>query len=287
MADDGPASAAGRVVLLGAAGVTGRATLPRLLDAGYRVTAHSRRPQRSADPRVTWHDGDIAADETLLRAIVDGADAVIDLRVALPTSLRTLGALAQYRKVRDTAMGQVVDACLECAVPRIVRDTVTMVYRDGGDRLLDEDSAVAAPGPMRANLAAEEHARRFTRSGGVGVALRFGMIHGDDPLTAMIESVARRGWFAIPGRADAYVAPLALADVGTAVVAALRAPAGLYNVADEPLTRAQWAADYARRVGRDRLRLIPGWLGGPMGRSQRVSSARFTEATGWRPSRRA
>lgn len=280
-----------RVVLLGAAGVTGRSALTALRAAGCEVLAHSRRVGTGADlpmpddDAVRWVGGDIIDDGAHLRRVLDGADAVIDLRVALPTSLKTVGAMRHYSSVRDKALGAVVDACMHLQVPRVVHDTVTMVYRDGGAQWLDESSPVSAPGPMRANLTGEEHLRRFTEGGGTGVDLRLGMVHGgpDDPITAMLESAARRGWFGLPGRADGYLATIAVVDVGRAVVAALGAPAGIYNVAEEPQTRAAWRAEYARRAGRRDLRSLPGLLGGPMGRSQRVSSALFAETTGWSP----
>lgn len=80
-------------------------------------------------------------------------------------------------------------------------------------------------------------------------------------------------------------------DVGPAVVAALTAPAGVYNVVDdEPLRRAEWIALLAESVGRTRLRQPPAIataVGGPplrsLARSHRVSAARFREVTGWRP----
>lgn len=275
-------SAGDKVVVLGASGVTGSATLPRLLEAGYAVTAHSRRPAPlSLD--VSWVGGDIVTDRAALRELLDGAAAVYDLRVSLPTSLRTAGAIRQYKAVRDKAFREVVDACMQLNVPRLVHDTVTMIYRDGGDRWLDESSPVSAPGPMKANVAGEEHLGRFSAGGGIGVGLRLGMLQGDDPMSAAIESLAGKGWLAIPGSADAYLSPLPIEDAGAALALALTAPAGLYNVAAEPITRAEFARALAHRVGREDLRLLPGLLGGPLGRSQRVSSAKFRDATGWAP----
>lgn len=276
-------SAGDKVVVLGAAGVTGTATIPHLVEAGYAVTAHSRNP-RGGDGPVRWASGDIVTDRAALRDLLDGAAAVFDLRVALPTSLRTAGAILQYKEVRDTAFREVVDACMHLEVPRLVHDTVTMVYRDGGDRWLDEDSPVSAPGPMKANLAGEGHLRRFTEGGGAGVGLRLGMLQGGDPMTAMIEGAARRGWLAIPGRRDGYLSMLPIEDAGTALAAALSAPAGIYNVATEPVTRAHYARSLAEAVGRRPLRTLPRFLGGPLGRSQRVSSAKFRAAAGWAPS---
>ena len=272
-----------KVVVLGGSGVTGTATLPHLVEAGYTVTAHSRSPQADEGP-VTWASGDIVTDRAALRDLLEGAVAVFDLRVALPTSLRTAGAIFEYKAVRDMAFREVVDACMQLGVPRLVHDTVTLVYRDGGDRWLDEESAVSAPGPMRANVSGEEHLRRFTEGGGVGVGLRLGLLHGDDPITAKLEDVARRwGWLGIPGRPDAYLSMLPIEDAGAALAAALTAPAGIYNVAAEPITRSEFSRALAEKVGRRSLRALPGFLGGPMGRSQRVSSAKFRAAVGWAP----
>lgn len=286
------AGSARRVVLLGAAGATGRSALAALREAGCTVVAHSRRVGTGGalpyadDDAVRWVGGDLVGDGAHLRRVLDGADAVIDMRVSLPTSLKKAGAIRQYRTVRDTGLRQVVDAALQMRIPRIVHDTITMIYRDGGGAWLDETSPVSAPGPMGANLAGEGHVRRFTEGGGTGVSLRLGQVHGDpadDPFMAAAESAALRGWFLFAGRADGYMSTIALSDVGRAVVAALEAPPGLYNVAEEPRTRGEWRRELARRAGRPDLRALPGFVAGPLGRSQRVSSARFTEATGWRP----
>ena len=74
------------------------------------------------------------------------------------------------------------------------------------------------------------------------------------------------------------------------MVAALGAPAGTYNVADSvPLRAAEFDAALAAAVGRARLRaparplmrLAPTLR--VVARSQRLSTARLREATGWAP----
>jgi hypothetical protein len=79
-----------------------------------------------------------------------------------------------------------------------------------------------------------------------------------------------------------------LDDTGTAVVAALKAPAGTYNVTDETTTRGEQMDALAHAVGVRRLVAAPQALTkvGPLNyaaRSQRVSNKRFQGATGWRP----
>ena len=90
---------------------------------------------------------------------------------------------------------------------------------------------------------------------------------------------------------DAFVSSITTDDAAAAVVAALSAPAGIYNVGDdEPVTRrdffgslgqcprrapALYRSGGAVQAGREE--------GVRTGRSQRVSNAHFRQATGWSP----
>ena len=120
------------------------------------------------------------------------------------------------------------------------------------------------------------------------------MFFADDSAhVELIRSVAKRGVFGIPGRAGTFGSWVHIDDAAAAVVAALDAPGGIYNVAEpDPATRADHAAALARAVGHKRLRLIPAAvarLGGKdiesLSRSQRVSSGKLTDATGWQSNR--
>ena len=91
------------------------------------------------------------------------------------------------------------------------------------------------------------------------------------------------------GAPDTYAPQVDADDVASAVVAALDAPAGTYDIVDDhPLTRREQTDAMARAVGRTRLHGLPRWLGGKAGAhlwsSQRVSNTRFRDATGWSPS---
>jgi nucleoside-diphosphate-sugar epimerase len=77
-------------------------------------------------------------------------------------------------------------------------------------------------------------------------------------------------------------------DAASAVVAALGAPGGVYNVADRPLRRSEHASALAEALGTDPLRLPSGTADLPqdlsmMLRSQRVSSQLLKTLTGWQP----
>jgi len=93
------------------------------------------------------------------------------------------------------------------------------------------------------------------------------------------------------GSPAAFVSPVTTDDAAAAVVVALGAPAGSYNVVDdEPLTRREYVDALSRELGRSSLRTPPSWLrlvGGSklrmIMRSQRISNRRLKEATGWSP----
>jgi 2-alkyl-3-oxoalkanoate reductase len=84
-------------------------------------------------------------------------------------------------------------------------------------------------------------------------------------------------------------------DAASAVVAALGAPSGLYNVGDdEPLTRRAIGALLAELLGVPAPKLLPLWtakVAGSMGemlsRSLRVSNVKLRGAVGWGPKYRS
>jgi hypothetical protein len=88
------------------------------------------------------------------------------------------------------------------------------------------------------------------------------------------------------------VHPLHTGDVGPAVVAALTAPSGVYNVGAEPVRRCDLVQGFADAVGRDSvgfmgpmLRRLSGRRAEPVTRSLRVTSEHFRSRTGWTPRR--
>jgi nucleoside-diphosphate-sugar epimerase len=99
----------------------------------------------------------------------------------------------------------------------------------------------------------------------------------------------RKGWMPVPGAPGAYWPALSHEDAATAVVAALRAPAGIYEVCDdEPLVRKEFGEVCARAIGAGPPRPIPRWLSviglfELMSRSLRLSNAKLRVATGWAP----
>ena len=124
------------------------------------------------------------------------------------------------------------------------------------------------------------------------MVLRFGLFYGpNDPSTDMLIGAVRQGWFPLLGRADAYSSWVSHEDASSAVVAALRVPAGVYNVIeDEPMRRRDFGEGLARRLHVRPPRFLPRWaamLGGSVAgatsRSLRISSRKLRDASGWAP----
>ncbi len=107
---------------------------------------------------------------------------------------------------------------------------------------------------LEPNRTAEANAARFGESGGRGVVLRFGVFQAADAAhTIAAFDAARRGMLLDLVAPDGYQPAIDADDAATAVVAALAAPSGTYDIVDEPITRREYAHALARAVGRRRL----------------------------------
>jgi len=262
-----------RVFVAGATGALGRALIRRLVEERHSVRAVAPRPAGACAPPAV--DADLCAHD--LRELVRGCDAVVDLTTA-PDTVTTR---------------RLLDASVACGVRRYVQRSFAMVYRDGGDRWLDEDAPIEhSGGPFRGAAAAEEAAARFGRQGGTAVVLRFAAFYAPDSShTQAFNRLLRRRINPFAGPPEAYVSSIHAEDAGTAVVSALSAPAGVYNIADdEPLTRRDAGTAAAAALGKRRpfgmprlMRALAPTSARPLMRSQRISNARFKEATGWAP----
>ncbi len=279
------------IVITGATGVVGRRAVGELLAAGHRVagvtrSARGARLLEGLGARAVEAD---VFDAAALAGAFAGADAVVNLLTHIPPADRmgAPGAWDENDRLRREASAVVARAAQEAGAERLVQESLAFVYADGGDAWLDEDARVDGRSTTSTALIAEANATE--RFAGDTVVLRFGYFIGpDSALTqADVENARRAGTSPSLGRRDAYRPTLWLDDAGTAVVAALRAPAGVYNVADEdPPTRAEIDAALAAAVGRDALRPamddVPAVLE-PVARSQRITSRRLHEATAWAP----
>jgi nucleoside-diphosphate-sugar epimerase len=282
-----------RVFVAGATGVIGHRAVRALVAAGHEVTAVVRSPAKAAYARslgATPVEVSIF-DPDALRAAVAGHDVVCNLATHIPPLARAADprAWAQNTRIRTEGSHNLVDAALAANAGVYVQESIAFLYGNHGDEWLDAASSpildTRFSEPVRA---AESETKRFADAGGRGVVLRFGMFLAPDSeqMLTMARS-ARRGVSVYPGDANGFFPSIHADDAATAVVAALTAPTGTYDIVDDvPLRRRDQRAALGAAVGRRRLFQMrtPKAIVGPLGDAQRVSNERFREATSWSPS---
>jgi UDP-glucose 4-epimerase len=288
------------ILITGSTGVIGGRAVRQLLAAGHRVTGVTR-SARGRERLESLGAGAVEADvfdQACLRRAFDGADAVVNLLTHVPSADRMADPAAweENDRLRTEASAAIASAAQAARVQRLVQESIAFVYADGGDQWLDEEAPVAGGGITTTALAAERNARELFD--GDTVVLRFGLFMGPDSGSTRAALEAARGGASIAvGPPGAYRPMLWLDDAAAAIAASLRAPAGTYNVADvDPATNAEIDAALAAAVGVEPLRPRAPQDGpperqldhrGPLARSQRVSSRRLREASGWAPRMRA
>ena len=283
-----------RVFVAGATGVAGRRAVARLVAAGHPVTGVARTPAKAAllasigaqPVHVSLFDADA------LRDAMAGHDAVVNLATKIPplAKMPQLSAWGENERIRREASGHLVDAAIAAGARVFVQESLAFLYGDHGAEWIDAESTPWANSPFtEAMRTAENNVARFSASGGRGVVLRFGRFYApdSDQIRTLVQA-ARRGIAGDIGPARSYAPMIDADDVATAVVAALDAPVGVYDIVDDvPMTRAEQDHALANAVGRRRLWRAPAWLKPKMAdyivASQRVSNRRFRDATGWRP----
>jgi nucleoside-diphosphate-sugar epimerase len=288
-----------KVFVTGATGAIGRAAVPQLVAAGHDVKAVARSDAKAAGLRAVGAEP-VAVDlfdAGAVRAAVSGSDGVAHLATHIPATRDAVkkSAWADNNRLRTEATRNLVDAAVAAGAKVFVKESIAFTYEDHGAEWIDEDGPVGGGSPIVApTLQGEQIAAGFTGDGRRGVVLRFGLFYGpDNPMTADGIRLARWRVSRVAGKADGYLSSIHTDDAGAAVVAALDAPAGIYNVTDdEPLTRREYLDAFSAAFGLPKLRVTPGWMlmmiagrkAGLLLASQRVSNAKFRAATGWSPS---
>ena len=286
-----------RIFVSGGTGVIGRPTVAGLLEVGHDVTVLARSPAKSEQVRAmgaTPAEVDLFDADGLTRAVA-GHGAVVNLATHIPPVSRAAraSAWAENERIRTEGSRNLVDAALAGGARVFVQESLAFWYPDSGDEWVDEDAPLVGGEVIEAVLVAEANVRRFAETGGCGVTLRFGRFYDatSDYSRTQVRA-ATLGVSAEIGVADGFQPLIAVDDAASAVIAAIDAPSGTYNVVDDgPLTRREVDAVLAHSVGRTRLRRPldrmlhrMGVAGDAFGRSMRVSNDRFKAVTGWRPS---
>ena len=288
-----------RIFVTGGTGVLGRSVLPLLLEGGHEVRALAH---PGANLEFLHQLGTTPVEASLfeprsLSTALSGADAVLHLATRIPptTRVRFASAWAENDRIRREGARNLVDASLAHGVAALIYPSFSFVYGDAGDEWIDAETGALEPLRfLHSTLDAEAEVARFSALGRRGVSLRMGLFYGpESPQTHELLAYARRGILMVVGRDNAYLSSIWVRDAASAVVAALQAPGGIYDVVDdEPMPMKSVAAAIAAAAGRKRFFRPPVWLarlasgevGTAAARSRRISNRRFKEVTGWQPS---
>lgn len=270
--------------------------MPALLAAGHDVTVLTRNDENAATVAAMGarsREADLF-DVDALTAAYDGADAVVNLATHRPVGYDAVrpGAWRRHDRLRTSGTRSVVEAARRAGVRRVVQESVTYVYADSGDDWIDEDSRIEITVATEPAAVAESAVSDYSCDSRTGVVLRFGMIVGDDPMTRFWLRAAGDGRPVGVGSPENWRHVVHTDDLGAAVVAALGAPTGIYNVGAAPVRTSELVAGYAAFAGVPDggflgpvLRRLAGRRIEPMTRSLRVRGDRFAGVTGWTPVR--
>ena len=261
---------------------------------GYDLV-HGLEQQKRAVDSATWplyrfDPRRIVAGQPPL--VLDSGPGKLPVRDYMPSSMFRMFFRRSWQendRIRRDGSANLAVAAAAAGVRRFIQESFAPVHEDGGADWIDERWPVRTAAYNRTVLDAEASAERFSRAGGTGVALRFACFYGPDPMLRQVLGTLRKGWMPFPGAPGAYWPAVSHEDAATAVVAALRAPAGVYEVCDDdPLTREEFGDVCGRAIGAGPPRPIPRWLSviglfELMSRSLRLSNAKLRAATAWAP----
>jgi nucleoside-diphosphate-sugar epimerase len=291
-----------KVLFAGATGTLGIPIVMRLIDAGHSVIGVSRTADGAERLRRLGATAVIAnaMDRDRLLDATNGveADAVLHEMTALkraPAGHRDMAATDALRVQGSTNLVEVARAV---GARRFVTQSIVFGYgyRDHGTEPLTEESPFDATGgdPFDMHVAAMVSAEQqaFGADGIDGVALRYGLLYGEDADT--VERMLRRRSLPV-ARRGGRLPFVHHQDAAAATIAALeRGRAGeAYNIVDDtPATFRELITAIAEARGapkppalpRGLLRLAAPYGGVVLGDvSMRVSNAKAKRELGWVP----
>jgi len=285
-----------KIFVAGATGVIGRRLIPMLVEAGSEVTAVARTPAKAKQLEKQGATP-VMVDLFDARAVKDavaGHHTVINMATSIPTGMRTFlpGAFKENIRIRTEASRNLANAAIATRAQRFVQESFAPAYPDRADEWIDEDVPIMPSKYVESVAYAEAAAQSFTKSGGAGVVLRFSLFYGpDSPFTLDMVKSVKKGFAPVFGGGDGFMSSIWQDDAAAAVFASLKVPAGIYNITDNLPMRRRDAFDLlANALGVKSPRIPPLWLtkiagslGDTLGRSHRLSNAKFRQASGWVP----
>jgi nucleoside-diphosphate-sugar epimerase len=249
-----------RVAIVGSTGVLGRALIPLLLEHEYTVRALVRPPSKARailPHKIEIVEGDLLAPhiEQQLPALLESCDAVIHIATAIPRDMSAPHAWDANTRLRTDGVRVLLQAALKAGVKQYIQQSITMAYPDHGDEWITEEMPLDAA-PARATVCApvitmENLVRTLATDQLRWCILRGGSFVGPDTFQENAVVDLRSGRRVIAGTGRNFVSLIHVADMASAVVAALaHAPnRSIFNVVDEPLREGEYLDRLADSLG--------------------------------------
>jgi nucleoside-diphosphate-sugar epimerase len=292
-----------RVFVAGATGVVGRRLVPQLIKAGHEVVGTTRTETKRSE---LW---DLGAEPM----VVDGLDAAAvgeavakaapDVVVHQMTALAGISDLRHFDRtfagtnaLRAAGTDNLIAAARASGVGRLIVASYTgWPYAPVGGPIKSEDDPLDPNPPMqqRESLAAIKHLENAVLQAPLeGVVLRYGMFYGPGASEEMVTAVRKR-MLPIIGGGDGIWSMTHVDDAAGAVVAALDAGDGIFNIVDDdPAPTRELFSALARAVGAKPPRRLPVWLARMLAgevvvsmltRVRGASNERAKRELGWTP----
>lgn len=284
-----------KVFVTGATGVLGRFAVHALLGDGHQVTGVARGIDKA---RELESAGATPAavhlfDSEALTDVLRGFDVVCNLATHIPVGMAGIrpGAWRVNDRLRSEGSRVVALAAEAAGVRRLIQESVSFLYTDGGEEWITETSPLTVTRTLEPAAVAEANATGFSSASRESVVLRFGNLVGDDASTSWLLERARAGRPIGFGDATSWAHLVHPEDAGSAVAAALHAPGGVYNVGADPVRRGVMLSVFGEMVGQPHVGSMPRLLVKMAGerlealaRSHRIASTKLHDMTGWKPS---
>jgi 2-alkyl-3-oxoalkanoate reductase len=269
-----------RILVVGATGVLGRQVVPRLVERGHAVRAVVRGDTQArvfAALGVESRRGDIL-DAAGLAEAARGCDVALHLATAIPTGPHA--DWSRNDRIRRDGTRNLLAAAAGAGARRYVQQSITMLYGDCGQTLMDEDAPLR-PTPRIQSAADMED---LVRGSGLDwQILRGGPFYGAGAgRDQEWRAAAREGRLALPGDGAALTSLIHVVDMARAVVAAAErdVTGRVYNIVDDaPVSYAELFGYIAAQAGAP----APAAGGPPIMASLACANARARGELGWQP----
>ena len=248
------------IFIAGGTGAIGRVLVPLLVNAGHKVVALTRSPDRAshleqmgAVPVV----GNVY-DAARLAQLVSESEAEVVLHQLTAFGTKDGDPYAETIRVRTEGTRNLISAARAAGVRRFIAQSISFMCLPSGSGLTDEETPLhlsAAPAVRAlAEAIASLESQTLGANGMAGAVLRYGWFYGPgtsyDPQGAIPVAI-RKGAMPVVGAGAGTYSFINLSDAAAATVKVLAHEAsGIYNIVDDsPVRLSDWLPFAAELLG--------------------------------------